>query len=385
MLIAPDSFSGTLTATQAAEAMATGWRRSAPDDLLSLAPLSDGGPGFLDVLTTGVVGESVVVTTTGPRGTPVPGALLITDEGGRRTAWLESAQAIGLHLLDAGERDPGTTSSWGLGELLAAALAEGVERIVVGLGGSGTNDAGAGMLAALGAGPRDVLGGGGGGLIATREEDLAELAEVRQRFAGVELVAATDVASPLLGLKGASAVFAQEKGATPEQAQLLEGSLGHFVDVVRRVAPAPLDLLGSEPRRLEREAGAGAAGGAGYGLLLLGASRRSGVEVVMEALDLPGLAAAADVVITGEGILDQGSLQGEVVAGVAALAAEHATPAVALAGQVTISRREAMVLGLSGTYAVVDRHRDPTAAMADPVGTLADRAARVAATWSPRR
>src|SRR5699024_5689155 len=130
------------------------------------------------------------------------------------------------------------TSTWGLGELLAAAVEQDVERIVVGLGGSGTNDAGAGMLAALGAGPGEVLGGGGTGLIATREGDLSGLAAARERCAGVELVAATDVASPWLGLKGASAVFAEQKGATPEQSQMLEGALGHFVDQVRRVMPA---------------------------------------------------------------------------------------------------------------------------------------------------
>ena len=118
MIIAPDCFTGTLTATQAAEAIADGWRSKAPDDLLTVVPLSDGGPGFLDVLTANVPGESSIVTVAGPRGGPVPAALHITtDEGGRRTAWVESAQAVGLHLLDATERDPGVTTTWGLGDL----------------------------------------------------------------------------------------------------------------------------------------------------------------------------------------------------------------------------------------------------------------------------
>lgn len=386
VLIAPDCFTGTLTATQAAEAMAAGWQRSAPDDLLTLVPLSDGGPGFIDVLTADVEGESAVVTVSGPRGAPVPAALLVTtDDGGRRTAWVESAQAIGLHLLDAGERNPEVTSTWGLGELLAAALDEGVDRIVVGLGGSGTNDAGAGMLAALGAGPGEVLGGGGAGLIAAREGDLSGLLDVRDRFAGVEIVAATDVASPLLGMQGASAVFAGQKGATPQQSQVLEGALGHFADLVRRVAPAGTDLLTGRERRLDREPGAGAAGGTGFGLLVLGAHASSGVDIVLEAVGFPDLVAAADVVITGEGSLDRQSLQGKVVAGVARVAGEHATPAVALAGQVELGRRDTMGLGLSGTYAVVERHADPEPAMADPIGTLAERASRIAVTWSPRR
>ena len=386
VIIAPDCFTGTLTATQAAEALAAGWRRRAPDDLLTLVPLSDGGPGFLDVLTANVPGESSIVTTTDPRGRAVPAALHITtDEGGRRTAWVESAQAIGLHLLEVPERDPGVTTTWGLGELLAAALGQGVDRVVVGLGGSATNDAGAGMLAALGAGPREALGGGGAGLIAVREADLAGLAATRERFAGVELVAATDVASPLLGLQGASAVFAAQKGADPEQSQLLEGALGHFVDQVRRVLPAGTDLLSGRERRLDREPGAGAAGGVGYALMLLGARRASGVEMVLDAVGMDGLVAAADLVVTGEGRLDWQSLQGKVVAGVAELAQRHATPAIAVAGQVLIGRRESMALGLSGTYAVAEREEDVERAMADPVGTLRSRTERIAATWSPRR
>ena len=386
VLIAPDCFTGTLTATQAAEAMATGWRRRAPDDLLTLVPLSDGGPGFLDVITTSRPGDSTIVTVSGPRGGSVPAVLHITtDEGGTRTAWVESAQAIGLHLLDATERDPRVTTTHGLGELLDAALAQDVQRIVVGLGGSGTNDAGAGMLAALGAGPREALGGGGASLIAVREPDLAGLAAARERFAGVELVAATDVASPLLGLQGASAVFSEQKGATPEEAQVLEGALGHFADVVRRALPPGTDLLTGRERRLDREPGAGAAGGVGYALLLLGGRRVSGVETVLSAVGLERLVAAADLVITGEGCLDWQSLQGKVVAGVAELASAHATPAVALAGQVLIGRREAMAMGLAGSYAVADKHADLAPVMADPVGTLADRAERVAATWSPQR
>lgn len=386
VLIAPDCFTGTLTATQAAEAMATGWRRRAPDDLLTLVPLSDGGPGFLDVIATSRPGDSTIVTVSGPRGGSVPAVLHITtDEGGTRTAWVESAQAIGLHLLDATERDPRVTTTHGLGELLDAALAQDVQRIVVGLGGSGTNDAGAGMLAALGAGPREALSGGGASLIAVREPDLAGLAAARERFAGVELVAATDVASPLLGLQGASAVFSEQKGATPEEAQVLEGALGHFADVVRRALPPGTDLLTGRERRLDREPGAGAAGGVGYALLLLGGRRVSGVETVLSAVGLERLVAAADLVITGEGCLDWQSLQGKVVAGVAELASAHATPAVALAGQVLIGRREAMAMGLAGSYAVADKHADLAPVMADPVGTLADRAERVAATWSPRR
>ncbi|WP_162233089.1 glycerate kinase, partial [Nostocoides japonicum] len=153
VLIAPDCFTGTLTATQAAEAVAEGWTEAAPHDDLTLLPLSDGGPGFLDVLASAIGGDMVLTTVSDPLGRPVPAAILLVDEEGRRTAYVESAQSAGLHLLAADERNPALTSTWGVGELLDLAVREGATRVVVGLGGSATNDAGAGMLAALGAGP----------------------------------------------------------------------------------------------------------------------------------------------------------------------------------------------------------------------------------------
>ncbi|HEV7172215.1 glycerate kinase [Pedococcus sp.] len=386
VVIAPDCFTGTLTAQQAAEAIASGWREAAPHDLLTLLPLSDGGPGFLEVLGAAFPqAETLASTVADPLGREVPAALTLVDLDGRRTAYLESAQAAGLHLLDADERNPAVTSTWGVGQLLDVALAAGATRIVVGLGGSATNDGGAGLLAALGAGPEGALARGGLALAELSDDALAGLHEVRQRFAGVELVLATDVDSPLLGLQGASAVFAPQKGASPELAQALEGALGRYAEVVRRTVPEPTDLLTGKPRRLDKEPGAGAAGGLGYALYLLGGTRVSGVEEVLRAVGFRDLAAAADLVVTGEGCFDWSSLQGKVVAGVAATALETATPSVVIAGQTLVGRREAMTLGLSGTYAVAETPAQLEAAMADPVGTLRARAVRVAATWSPSR
>jgi glycerate kinase len=387
VLIAPDCFTGTLTATQAAEAMAEGWRRTAPHDLLTLMPLSDGGPGFIDVLAASLREAKTVLTTAAdPLGREVPATLLLVDgDDGTPTAYIESAQAAGLHLLEADERNPAVTSTWGVGQLLDAALREGAQRIVVGLGGSGTNDGGAGMLACLGAGPAGALARGGLALADLPDNALSGLDYVRQRFSGIDLLVATDVDSPLLGFHGASAVFAPQKGATPAVAQALEAALGRFTDVVRRTVPETQDLLSSQPRRLDREPGAGAAGGLGYGLLLLGGRRVSGVEEVLRAVGLPEVVRAADVVVTGEGCFDWQSLRGKVVAGVAQAALEAATPAVVIAGQTMVGRREAMTLGLSGTYAVAETPAQVEAAIADPVGTLAARAARVAATWSPGR
>jgi len=385
VLIAPDCFTGTLSAAQAAEAIAQGWRRSAPRDDLTLVPLSDGGPGFLDVLAGALEGTVVSVTVAGPLGRPVPAVILMVDTVNGRTAYLESAQACGLHLLSEGERNPLVTSTYGVGELIEVAVQQGATSVVVGLGGSGTNDAGAGLLAALGAGDPAALAAGGALLRDLADDGLAGLAAVRERLRAIELVLATDVDSPLLGFHGATAVFAPQKGATPEMAQQLESALGRFTEVAGRVVPPGRDLLTGKERRLDREPGAGAAGGLGYGLLLLGGRRVSGVQAVLDAVGFGSLVASADLVVTGEGTFDWQSLSGKVVAGVAQAAQAAAKPVVVIAGQVRVGRRETMALGISGTYAVAEDPAQVAAALADPAGTLRARTTRVATTWSPPR
>lgn len=368
--------------------MAVGWRDAAPHDHVDLLPLSDGGPGFLDVLESALGGTTVALTVSDPLGREVPAAVLLVDDGGMRTAYVESAQAAGLHLLAAVERNPALTSTWGVGQLLEAAIEEGARRIVVGLGGSGTNDAGAGMLAALGAGSQDVLARGGAALADAPDDALHTLAAARSRLAAVEVLAATDVDNPLLGFQGASAVFAPQKGADPALAQRLEAALGRFAEIAERALPtqgARPDLLTGNPRRLDKEAGAGAAGGLGYGLLLLGGRRVSGVEEVLRAVHFTDLLLSADLVVTGEGSFDRQSMHGKVVAGVAGSARESGTPTVVIAGQSRVGRRETMAMGISGCYAVAETPEQVEAAMLDPVATLRDRAARVARTWSPAR
>lgn len=384
VLISPDCFTGTLTATQATRAIAEGWHRSAPRDHLDHLPLSDGGPGFVDVIHRALGGEELVARVSDPLGREVPAVVLVTVADGIRTAWIESATAAGLHLLAANERNPSLTSTYGVGQLLEVALEAGVDRVVVGLGGSGTNDAGAGMLAALGAGPADQLARGGLALQDAADDALAGLSEVRERLADVEIVAASDVDNPLLGLKGASAVYAEQKGAGARAAQELESALGRFTEIVGRTLPS-MDLLTGEPRRIDREPGAGAAGGLGYGLAVLGARRAKGTQLVLDAVDFDTRVLGADLVITGEGSFDWQSLHGKVVVGVAERAAAAAVPVVVIAGQVVIGRREVMGAGISGSYAVAADAEGIARAMADPVGTLTERAARVARTWSPRR
>jgi glycerate kinase len=385
VLIAPDCYTGSLTAGQAATAIAQGWARSAPHDTLSLVPLSDGGPGFIDVLAASLDGQVHATVTTDPLGREVPATILLVDDGARRTAYVESAQAAGLHLLAGDERNPTVTSTTGVGRLLLEALEAGATRLVVGLGGSGTNDAGAGLLSALGVGTVQRLGRGGLALGATTPEDVAGLDEARTRLRGIDLVIATDVDSPLLGLKGASAVFAPQKGASEEDAQRLENALGHFASVVARVRPPAKDLLTGVAIRPEREPGAGAAGGLGYALHLLGGRRVSGVEAVLEAVGFTTMLAAADLVVTGEGSFDWQSLRGKVVVGVAEAASHVGVPAIAIPGQSVVGRREAMSVGLSGVYPVAERPDQVAQALLEPVGTLAARAARVARTWSPAR
>jgi glycerate kinase len=382
VLLAPDRFAGTLTAPQAAQALAQGWRLQAPDDTVELCPLSDGGPGFLDVLRTALPGRLDAVTVSGPLGEPVPAGLLVVDSppdgGSGRTVYVESAQACGLHLVPADRRDPGATSTRGVGELLLAARDTGARRVVVGLGGSATNDAGAGLLGALAAQGAEGVGArlaaGGAALRGLEACDLGWLGEVRREWADVELVVASDVDIGLLGLHGASAGFAERKGATPEQAQGLERCLGDF-------AAAATSALGL-PAKLTAAPGAGAAGGLGFGLLLLGAQRMPGTTAVTDAVRLDERLRRSDLVVTGEGCFDWQSLRGKVVAGVARAGIEVGTPVVVVAGQVLVGRREAQSIGVESAYPVARTPAEVAAALADPYGTLAARAQRVARTWS---
>ena len=203
VLIAPDKFAGTLSAVQAAQAIAAGWARRSPDDVLDLAPMADGGPGFVDVLTASLGGELLAVTVRGPLGTPVPATVLLREG----TAYVESAQACGLHLTGGGDAEKAT--SYGVGELLVAAVEAGAEKVVVGLGGSGTNDGGAGLLAALGATADAPLDQGVAALSAVTTVDPTP---ARKRLAGIVLVAATDVDNPLTGLFGATKTYGPQKG-----------------------------------------------------------------------------------------------------------------------------------------------------------------------------
>jgi glycerate kinase len=369
VLIAPDSFTGTLSAVQAAETIATGWRETSPDDELILAPMSDGGPGFVDVLHSTLGGDRVAAVVTGPLGEPVPAEFLLVGH----TAYLESAQACGLHLVPTDRRDPQVTTTFGVGELVGAALDSGATEILVGLGGSATNDGGAGALAALGAEPSTVLRAGGAALAGLAATDI-DLAPARRRCADVTISIATDVDIGLLGLRGASAGFGPQKGADADAVQRLDVALDHFA---RAAQPGRgLNMPGSAAI----VPGAGAAGGLGFGLLLLGAKRVAGIATVARLTALADAVADVDLVLTGEGCFDWQSLTGKVVAGVAGLAGERGRPCVVLAGRVEVGRREIAALGVSAAYAVTDAADAPGSPLA-AAAELAALAARVARSW----
>jgi glycerate 2-kinase len=376
ILVAPDSFGGTLTAVQAAEAVMQGWRRVAPADELDPAPVSDGGPGFLDVLHTSLGGELRRETVPGPLGADVTAAYLLHDG----TAYVESAQAAGLHLVPKEQRDPLRATTVGVGVQLAAAVGAGARRIVVGLGGSATNDGGAGLLTGLGSallradGAALAPGGAAlGALARAKPGAAADLASAAAR-GELELIAATDVDSPLLGPQGASSVFGPQKGATAKDVEQLDAALAHFADILDRDWPAAAG---------KRHApGAGAAGGIGYALFALGARRESGIDLVLAAIGLANRVAIADLVITGEGSFDSQSLRGKAASGVARVATYAAVPCIVVAGQTSVGDRELRAAGFQAAYSVAESAGSVAAAMNQPAKELARLAQRLAETWS---
>lgn len=367
VLVAPDAFAGTLTAPEAARAIADGWARQAPDDDLTTVPMADGGPGFVDVLHDALGGNLEVITVSGPLGRPAPVTLLLRDD----TAWIESAQACGRPLLSA--PDPWHATTAGVGEAIAAAVDAGATTVVVGLGGSATNDGGAGLLGALGATADVPLDGGPAGL---RDIGRLDLTAATDRLNGITLVAATDVDVPLLGMFGATKTFGPQKGLREDDILVVDRLLDELV--VAACGPAPAD------RRVADQPGAGAAGGLGFALMMLGASTRPGVELVVEAVGLAAACADHDLVVTGEGTYDHSSRSGKVVHGVASAAAAAARPCIVLAGQVTVGAREMRAMGVESAYSAADLV-GVERSMEDPHGSLALLAERVARTWSPRR
>ena len=342
VLVAPDKFKGTLTAPEAAQAIATGWRHGAPKDEVETVPLADGGDGTLDALVEGLGGERRAATVSGPLGDPVKAEYgLVPDDRGIMGV-VEMARASGLALLPPARRDPKRTTTRGTGELILAAAADRVARMLVCVGGSATNDGGAGMAQALGIRLLDERGRdippGGEALLGLARIDVSEL---HPSVRAVKFTVATDVDNPLVGPHGASMVYGPQKGASPEDVLLLDRALGHLAAVIYRD-------LGIDVRNVP---GAGAAGGLGAGLIaFLGASVRSGVDVVMEAVRLRERLEGADLMVTGEGMFDEQSLRGKAPAGALRAAREARVPAVVLCGQARVDAPGARVISLAERF-----------------------------------
>ena len=325
VLVAPDKFRGTLSAQQAAEAIGRGWRRTDPSAEVEEVPMADGGEGTLEAMVAALGGERRARSVSGPLGDPVRAEFGLVRPAEGQVAVIEMAGASGLALLDARRRDPLRASTAGTGELILAACRDGARRVLVCIGGSATNDAGAGMAQALGIRLRDATGRDlAPGGAALRDLATIDMSGLDPAVAATTFLVACDVDNPLTGPSGASAVYGPQKGASPEDVVRLDEALRHFAAVVHRD-------LGIDVRSLP---GAGAAGGLGAGLIaFLGAHLRPGVDVVMEALRLPERMEGADVVITGEGRFDEQSLHGKAPAGVLRVAAQLHVPAIVLAGR----------------------------------------------------
>ncbi|RVT55263.1 glycerate kinase [Acinetobacter indicus] len=324
-VIAPDSFKESLSAVQAAQAMQRGILRQFPDAICRLVPLADGGEGTVDALLNACAGQKVACRVRGPLPQQqVESYFALMDEG--RTAVIEMAKANGIHLIPLAQRNPALTSTYGTGEMIRQALDLGVSKIIIGLGGSVTNDAGSGMAQALGVKFLDQAGlevqPCGGNLKQICEIDLSAL---DARLATTEILIASDVNNPLCGEYGASAIFGPQKGATPELVKILDQNLGYFANLVETT-------LGVN---VQHQAGAGAAGGLGFGLLAFARAKiQSGVELLIQQTGLTEKIAQADVVLTGEGKIDRQTFMGKTPFGVAQVAKSLNKPVYAFAGMI---------------------------------------------------
>ncbi len=342
VVLAPNALKGCLTAARAADAMARGVVRACPTAEIALAPVADGGDGLAEVLADALRGETRTATVTGPHGDPTQASFRHVPT--RQLAVIEMAAASGLALLPRDRLDPTLTTTLGVGELIAAALDLGASHLIVGIGGSATNEGGVGMATALGARFLDVDGAPvkpvGGALAAIRRIDPSGL---DPRLAGVRVEAICDVDNPLLGERGAAWVYGPQKGATPAQVRELDDGLANLAAVIERD-------LGLDVRGLP---GAGAAGGLGAGLrAFLGAELRRGVDVVLDLVGLNDHLCGADLVLTAEGRIDAQTAFGKAPAGVAERARARGVPCIAIAGGIGDGLESLHALGVSAVFSL---------------------------------
>ncbi len=365
VLVAADKFKGSLTAVEVAERVTAGLRRVVPDLQVEALPVADGGDGTVAAAVAAGF-ERRETRVAGPLGEAVTAAYALREG----TAVVEMAEASGLQRLPDGVLAPLTASTYGSGELLRAALDAGARTIVFGVGGSATTDGGAGMLAALGARFLDAAGApvapGGDGLAALASADLSGL---DPRLSEVELVLASDVDNPLTGPKGAPAVYGPQKGATPEDVTALDAALAHFAKVLEQT-----EGVGARAAEYAASPGAGAAGGIGFGAMLLGARFRPGIEVMLDVLGFAPALERAELVITGEGSLDEQTLHGKAPAGVAAAARAAGKEVVAVCGRLALPAETLGRAGIRRAYPLTDVEPDVAKCIAD-AGPILERVA----------
>ena len=342
IVIAPDDFKGNITALQVAQAIDKGIKRMVPEAITVLKPMADGGGGTVQALVDATGGKMMATEVTDPLGGRVIAHWGILS--GETTAVIEMAAASGLPLVPPEKRNPLITTTYGTGELIKAALDNGCRKLIIGIGGSATNDGGAGMAQALGARfldtRREALPFGGAALAKLEHIDVTNL---DPRLADFDVLLASDVNNPLCGPQGASAVYGPQKGATPEMVAQLDAALAHYADVIKRD-------LGIDVRDVP---GAGAAGGLGVGLMVfLKAKLKPGIDVVIEAANLVADLKDADLVFTAEGRIDFQSAMGKVPTGVALKAKEFGIPVIALAGEVADDYRVVYEQGIDAVLSI---------------------------------
>lgn len=358
-----------MTATTAAEAMIAGIRKAVPDTIVDCCPIADGGEGTLTALTTALPGDLQRVTVSGPLGDPVETAFAIFPEG--QFAVVESAAAAGLQLVPEPLRDPAKTSSYGVGELIAAACAAAPRKIIVALGGSATNDGGCGMAQALGVRFFDRNGDQirtpicGNMLSKLARIDAAERLPA---LSSIEMIVASDVRNPLTGPQGAAQVYGPQKGATAEQVARLDAGLVHLAALLRRDLKIDIEEL----------SGSGAAGGLGGGLVAFtGATISSGIDTVLDAVEFDRRVRCCDLCLTGEGRIDAQSASGKACMGVARAASKHGVPTIALVGQVGSGAEQCLAAGLRD-YIVIGDGLPAGQSMRRAEELIADAAGRIA-------
>ncbi|CAH0527993.1 Glycerate 3-kinase [Allocatenococcus thiocycli] len=374
VVIAPDSFKESLTAKQVSEAIKAGLARVWHNAEFVTVPVADGGEGTVQSLIDATQGEQVFTTVFDPLNKEVQAFYGILGDG--ETAVIEMAEASGLHLVPAEDRDPKLTSSFGTGQLIKHALDRGMQRLIIGLGGSATNDGGVGMLAALGVKFLDESGNAiatnGGGLINLASIDTSGL---DVRLAQCEILVACDVDNPLCGEKGASATFGPQKGATTTDISVLDNALRKFGELTEQVTGKHV---------LTRE-GAGAAGGMGAALLGYTSARlRPGIEIVLETVKLADHVADADIVFTGEGRIDHQTAHGKTPMGVAKVAKQFNLPVIALAGCVGDNYQAVYQCGIDAVFPCVPRAMSLADAMTEAETNVANLAENVARLWTKK-